>query len=115
MFYGRLKFCRKTARMYAKSCEQLLIANNLKKAGWSLGYVSALDSHGRTIWIADAHRSDGRRFVVHADEKLTALVELESAIRASDVKLYFDASTTPGGFQVPSPGGKIDGGVSFGQ
>jgi hypothetical protein len=70
MFYGRLKFCRKTARMYAKSCEQLLIANNLKKRGWSLGWVSALDSHGRTIWIADVHRNNGKRFVVRADEKL---------------------------------------------
>jgi hypothetical protein len=37
---------------------------------------------GRTIWIADAHRGDGRRFVVRADEKLTAFRELESAIRA---------------------------------
>ena len=36
----------------------------------------------RTIWIADAHRGDGKRFVVHAEEKLTAFVELESAIRA---------------------------------
>jgi hypothetical protein len=36
---------------------------------------------GRTIWIADAHRDDGKRFVVHADEKLTAFVELESEIR----------------------------------
>ena len=27
---------------------------------------------------------------------------------------YFD-TTTAGGFQVPSPGGRIDGGVSFGQ
>jgi len=26
----------------------------------------------RTIWIADAHRGDGKRFVVRADEKLTA-------------------------------------------
>jgi hypothetical protein len=34
----------------------------------------------RTIWIADAHRGDGRRFVVRADEKLTAFMELESAI-----------------------------------
>jgi hypothetical protein len=34
------------------------------------------------IWIADAHRGDGKRFVVRADEKLTAFVELESAIRA---------------------------------
>ena len=41
-----------------------------------------MDSTGRTIWIADAHRDDGKRFVVHADEKLTAFVELESAIRA---------------------------------
>jgi len=34
----------------------------------------------RTIWIADAHRDDGKRFVVLPDEKLTAFVELESAI-----------------------------------
>ena len=58
-----------------------IIADNLKKAGWSLGYVSAVDSNGRTIWIADAHRNDGQRVVVHADEKLTAFIELESAIR----------------------------------
>jgi hypothetical protein len=53
---------------------------DLKKAGWSLGYVSAIDSEGRTIWIADAHRGDGKRFVVHAQEKLTAFLELESVI-----------------------------------
>jgi hypothetical protein len=40
-----------------------------------------VDSYGRTIWIADAHRDDGQRFIVRADEKLTAFVELESAIR----------------------------------
>jgi hypothetical protein len=38
----------------------------------------------RTIWIADAHRDDGKRFVVRADEKLTAFVELESAICAAE-------------------------------
>jgi hypothetical protein len=41
-----------------------------------------VDYQGRTIWIADAHRGDGKRFVVRADEKLTALLELESVIRA---------------------------------
>jgi hypothetical protein len=51
------------------------------KAGWSWGCVSAIDSNGRTIWIADAHRGDGKRYVVHADEKLTAFLELESVIR----------------------------------
>ena len=39
-----------------------------------------LDSNGRTIWIADVHRDDGKRFVVCADEKQTAFVELERAI-----------------------------------
>jgi hypothetical protein len=59
-----------------------MIADNLSKAGWSWGCFSAINSNGRTIWIADAHRDDGgKRFVGHADEKLTAFVELESAIR----------------------------------
>jgi hypothetical protein len=40
--------------------------------------VSAIDSEGRTIWIADAHRN-GKRLVVRADDKLTAFVELKSA------------------------------------
>jgi hypothetical protein len=58
-----------------------IIADNLSKAGWSWGCVSTVDSRGRRIFIADAHRGDGQRFVVRADEKLTAFVELESAIR----------------------------------
>ena len=58
-----------------------IIADNLKKRGWSLGYVSAIDSNGRTIWIVDAHRDNGKRYVVRADEKLTAFQELESAVR----------------------------------
>jgi hypothetical protein len=52
------------------------IADRLSKAGWSLGWVSAVDSEGRTIWIADAHRGDGKRFIVHAEEKLTAFLGL---------------------------------------
>jgi hypothetical protein len=58
-----------------------IIAENLSKAAWSWGYVSALDRQGRTIWIVDAHR-DGKRFIVRADDVLTAFLELESAIRA---------------------------------
>jgi hypothetical protein len=57
-----------------------IIADTLSKAGWSWGYVSAIDSEGRTIWIADAHR-DGKRFVVRGDEKLMAFLELEAPIR----------------------------------
>jgi hypothetical protein len=50
-----------------------VIADNLSKAGWSWGYVSAIDSNGRTIWIADAHRGGRKRLVVRADEHPTAL------------------------------------------
>ena len=42
-----------------------------------------LDPNSRTIWIADAHRGDWKRFGVRADEKLTAFPELEAAIRAA--------------------------------
>ena len=57
-----------------------IIADNLSKAGWSWGCVAAVDSRGRTIWIADAHCGDGKRYVVHADDKLTAFQELERAV-----------------------------------
>jgi hypothetical protein len=36
-------------------------------------------------WIADAHRDDGKRFVVRADEKLSAFLELEAAIGAAPI------------------------------
>jgi hypothetical protein len=56
-----------------------IIADNLNKAGWSWGCVFAVDSNERTIWIVDAHRDDRKRFVVRANEKLTAFLEFESA------------------------------------
>jgi hypothetical protein len=34
------------------------------------------------MFVADAHRGDAQRFVVRAEEKLTAFLELEPAIRA---------------------------------
>jgi|SRR5215469_6774322 len=63
-----------------------VVADNLKKAGWSVGWVSALDVEGRTIWIVDAH-GYGKRFIVRADEILTAFVELQSAIHEFAVSL----------------------------
>jgi hypothetical protein len=63
-----------------------VVADNLKKAGWSLGWVSAIDVQGRTIWIVDAH-GYGKRFIVRADEFLTAFVELQRAIHAFAVSL----------------------------
>ena len=67
-----------------------IIADRLSKPGWSWACVSAIDSNGRTIWIADAHRDDGKRFIVRADEKLTAFVELESVIGSARTANWFD-------------------------
>jgi hypothetical protein len=39
------------------------------------------------LYVADAHLGDGKRFVVHADEMLTAFVELQRAIHEFAVSL----------------------------
>jgi hypothetical protein len=67
-----------------------IIADNLSKAGWSWGCVSAIDSNGRTIWIVDAHRDDGKRFIGRADEKLTAFLQLELAFREAPMNTVVD-------------------------
>ena len=75
--------------------------------GWSLGYVSTVDSQGRAIWIADAHRDDGKRFVVRADEKLTAFaapkrIGLKSHIRLSGVLVKVPSITSSDSFNLSS-------------
>ena len=62
------------------------IADKLSKAGFSLGWVSALNLEGRTIWIVDAH-GYGKRFIVRAEEILTAFLELQRAIHKFAVSL----------------------------
>ena len=86
-----------------------IIADNLKKRGWSYGYVSAIDSQGRTIWIVDAHRDDGNRFVVRADEKLTAFVELVAAISYATGRACFRA----GEIRVLDSTGKLELTIPF--
>ena len=60
-----------------------VIADNLSKAGWSWDCVSTVDSNGQTIFVADAHRNNGKRFIVTADEKLRAFLELQRVTRES--------------------------------
>jgi hypothetical protein len=56
-----------------------IIANQLSHAGWTWGYVSAVDARGK-IYVVDAHRGDGNRFIVRSDELLTAFRELQDAV-----------------------------------
>ena len=55
---------------------EIIADNTQENAGWSLDYVSTVDPQRRTVWIVDAHRG-GKRYVMHAEEKLTAFLELE--------------------------------------
>ena len=63
------------------------IADNLSASGWTWGYSSQIDSTGRVLFTADAYRDNGKRFIFTADEKLTAFIELESAIRSLKVRV----------------------------
>ena len=56
-----------------------IIADKLSAAAWSRGYCSAVTRDGWR-WIVDAHREDGRRYIVHSDELLTAFLELEATL-----------------------------------
>ena len=60
---------------------QTRITASCERLSWSWGCVSAVDSCGRTIFVADAHRGDEKRFVVRADEKLRAFLELQRVTR----------------------------------
>jgi len=60
-----------------------VIADNLSKAGWSWGCVATIDSNGQMIFVANAHRDNGKRFIVTADEKLRAFLELQRVTRES--------------------------------
>jgi hypothetical protein len=71
---------RKWHNPVRKSGTAKFIADNLSKAGWGWGCASAVDSNGRTIWIVDGNRDDGQRFIVRADDKLSAFVELERQV-----------------------------------
>jgi hypothetical protein len=46
-------------------------------------FSGSFDSTGRVLFIADAHRDNGKRFIVSADEKLTAFLELERVTHES--------------------------------
>jgi hypothetical protein len=69
-----------------------IIADQLSASGWSWGCVATVDSNGQTIFVADAHRDNGKRFIVTADEKLTAFLELERITQLAVSALLRDDS-----------------------
>lgn len=54
----------------------------------------ASNDEGRDIFVVDAHRDDGKRFVVHSDEKLTAFLETEKVTRSTIVNAIHTPNAT---------------------
>lgn len=77
---GRVK--RKIGGIQHMKCWKV-IADNLKKAGWSCGYVATVDYEGQRIWTVDAHRKDGKRHIVRGYELSIAFRELERTVHQS--------------------------------
>ena len=57
-----------------------IIADRLHAEGWSYGIAEHLTRHG-LLFCVDAHR-DGKRFIVKADDLLTAFLSLERDVIA---------------------------------
>jgi hypothetical protein len=55
-----------------------LFWNNVESKRTRIVGLCFSDDSTPNDWIADAHRGDGKRFVVHADKKLTEFLEFES-------------------------------------
>ena len=58
-------------------------ADKLSAARLVVGYCSAVTRDGWR-WIVDAHR-EGRRYIVHSDELLSAFLELEATLLSADI------------------------------
>jgi hypothetical protein len=80
LFNGK-QFEENRVNLSSQAAPNFYVGNHLARLWFVLttqsARSSAIDANGRTIWIVDAHRGDGRRFIVHADEKLSAFIELE--------------------------------------
>ena len=56
-----------------------IIADRLHAQGWSYGVAEHLTKHG-LLFCVDAHR-DGKRFIVKADDLLTAFLSLAAVLK----------------------------------
>jgi hypothetical protein len=56
-----------------------IVADKLSAAVFFVGYCSAVTRDGWR-WTVDAHSGEGRRYIVHSDELLTAFLHLEATL-----------------------------------
>ena len=57
-----------------------IICRELAERGWSYGHTRSIDAEGRLLYVADARRRDGHRYVARAETLLTAYMELRGMV-----------------------------------
>ena len=53
-----------------------MIADKMAAAGWTYGYYRAYDKCAREVWIAEAHKDDGHKYIAKAETLMTVFIEL---------------------------------------
>ena len=92
------------------------IADNLSKAGWSWGCVSSTNHEGRQFWVVDAHRGDGKRLIVRADEKVFEAPGVEPVFLNQDQAIDYAqtrACFRSGEIRVLDANGKLERTIAF--
>jgi len=56
-----------------------IVADKLSAAGWSWGYSSAVTKDGWR-WIVDAHKGDGKRYIIHSHAERLSGIGSDSAV-----------------------------------
>jgi hypothetical protein len=75
---AQIKIGHATVWMRIRVCVSFILRPSLLPFGFAPWFARILRE--TFTGLADAHRGDGKRFIVRADEKLTAFLELERAV-----------------------------------
>jgi hypothetical protein len=82
-----LHYCRVMNKKRQNARREVLemIADRLSACVLWWGCSSPIDASGRVLCTTDAHRYDGKRFIVIADDKLTAFLNLKEILLISQM------------------------------
>ncbi len=61
-----------------------MVADDIKRMGFSYGYSRICIAGVGAVWQADAQRDDGHRYVARAETLLTAFVHLKQHLQILD-------------------------------
>ena len=60
-----------------------MIADKIAAVGWTYGYYQAYETSTREVWIAEAHKDDGHKYIAKAETLLTAFIEPEKLLNTN--------------------------------